>query len=89
MTKVTILGEANTEQKKLKPIELCKFLDSTIFVDLEIGEQKTNWDNFILITKNYHSTNFDLMYAYDEGHINSDIKNCLYLGHFNDGVVEQ
>lgn len=87
MTKVTILGEANTEQKKLKPIQLVKILHNNEIIDRE-PTATTRWDNIILLAKNYHDSRFDLMYAYMDGCINHNNNNCLILGHFNDGIVE-
>lgn len=42
-----------------------------------------SWKNIELITKNYDQQ-FDIMYAYDD----SRQGGSLYLGHFNDGIVE-
>ena len=87
MTKVTILGEVNTEQKKLKPIKLVKTLHNNEIIDRE-QNFTPSWDNIILLAKNYHDGGYDLMYAYMDGYINHNNNNCLILGHFNDGLVE-
>jgi len=81
-TKVTILGEANTEQKKLKPIEFVKTLNGNhSFIDATFSPSK--WDNIELIQRKFYD--FDLMFAYS---IDGRDNGLLYLGHFNDGVVE-
>jgi len=80
MTKVTILGEANTEQKKLKPIEFTRALNTKKSWTSQCAEPSA-YANIELVAK---YTDFDIMLAYDN-HRNAS---CLYLGHFNDGVVE-
>ena len=82
MTKVIILGE-QPEKKELKPIEFSFILG----IDNNIVEPRLapkNYSNIELICKNYLSKqSVDLMFAYNK------VRNegCLYLGHFNDGVV--
>jgi hypothetical protein len=82
MTKVIILGE-QPEKKELKPIEFI----SVLTMDNKMVEPRLNPKNYLnieLICKNYLSKqSFDLMFAYHK------VRNegCLYLGHFNDGVV--
>ena len=85
MTKVTILGQEEPK-KELKKIEFIKHLKHDLGLSDQC-QQPLSWDYVVLLAKNYHSSGFDLMYAYDEHHINDDHKNCLYLGHFNDGIV--
>lgn len=89
MTKVIILGQEEKQQTK-KPIE---FVYSMVRAEgggiiLE-KEQKSDikpneWSCIELICLNYLDR-LDMMYAHDgeEGR-----EGCLYLGHFNDGVVE-
>jgi hypothetical protein len=80
MTKVIILEE-QPEKKELKPIEFKFALDSnSIFINPKTLPK--DWRNIELICKNY-ATKFDLMFAYDEDRQ----EGCLYLGHFNNGVV--
>lgn len=79
MTKVTVLGQ-EPEQKKLKPIEFTHVLNSK--KEFEDGCLAPNdWENIELI---YRDGLFDVMFAYDNDRNNGN----LYLGHFNDGVVE-
>lgn len=79
MTKVTILG--GEQKKELKKIEFKKALERCSNFKKSISEPE-EWDNIILLEKNYTEDNLDLMYAYD-----NKKDGCLYLGHFNDGVV--
>jgi hypothetical protein len=80
MTKVTILGQ-DEPKKELKKIEFVKYITGDRILD-SCSLNPDEYDNIILIKKNYSDSSLDLMYAYS----NDDI-NCLYLGHFNDGVV--
>lgn len=80
MTKVTILGQEPKEVKKLKPIEFTDFLSQ----DKKFIEDSLDaniWVNIELVAR-YSA--FDIMFAYDDDRN----KGCLYIGHFNDGVVE-
>ena len=80
MTKVIILGEPTPEQPK-KPIEL----KLSLTVNRTIIESNINpklYKNIELISSKYDYVH-DLMYAYDTDRNDG----CLYLGHFNDGVV--
>jgi hypothetical protein len=80
MTKVIILGQ-EPEQKKLKPIEFVKIIHEE---DLEIITAlciPKDWKNIELIGR---GKGYDIMYAYDH-HRNIG---RVFLGHFNDGVVE-
>lgn len=84
MTKVIVLGGNNKETKK-KPIEFIKILrcDGT----LEPSAFSPNYFSFIeLIVRGYNSCDLDLMFAYDSEKDRES--GLLYLGHFNDGVVE-
>lgn len=86
MTKLTTLAELLQEEPKQevakkKPIEFKSYLQ----VDGEIGKdcvKPTEWDNILLIEKDY-GEDFDLMLAWDELGFAT-----LFLGHWNDGVVE-
>lgn len=80
MTKVTILGQEPKEKKELKPIEFTESLTGS--KNFEGGcVPPSDWANIELVCR-YGS--FDIMFAYDDSRNNG----CLYLGHFNDGVVE-
>lgn len=79
MTKVTILGKSQGEEPK-KKIEFIKYL--SIGGDLcSASFDPSHFKNIELICAGYGQ--YDLMFAYDCDR-NSG---CLYLGHFNDGVV--
>ena len=80
MTKVIIIGEEPKTGKK--PIEFIKACEADEWGS-PMSEPK-HCGNIELISKKFTSE-FDLMFAYDD-----DDRGCgvLYLGHFNDGVVE-
>lgn len=72
-----------------KPIELCLMFEGLelddMFYTLESAKTKpAEWENLVLIASNYRES-FDLIYAYNL--LVSD--GVLYLGHWNDGVVEE
>lgn len=81
MTKVTILGQEPKEEKELKPIQFMKVIHEE---DLKITTptcRPNDWDNIELIGR---GKGYDIMYAYDHDRN----KGRIFLGHFNDGVVE-
>lgn len=87
MTKVSVFGQ-DTEKKKGKPIEFVKWLDfyyqnQNFRKVLTKEDQPKAWDNVILLQKEYHNSEYDLIFAIDE-----DGTHCLFLGHWNDGFVE-
>lgn len=84
-TKVTILGQAEAVKPELKKIEFVKYLDEEFDIEGVVTIKPSDWDNIELICSNYKERGFDLMLAYD-GNRNS-YTTCLYLGHFNDGIV--
>lgn len=81
-TKIIIIGQEQTEPKKLKPIEFHKELTIVAKV-INTTSLPSDYQNLELICLNY-SDSFDLMFAYDE----KREYGILYLGKFNDGVVE-
>jgi hypothetical protein len=81
MTKVTIIGEATPIEKK-KPIEFVKCIGAMSILDAQ--EISYMWKNIELISKRYVA-GYDLMFAYDDKRDNG----TAYLGHFNDGIVEE
>jgi len=81
MTKVTIIGEATPIEKK-KPIQLVKSIGS--FGICNARAVPYMWDNIELICKNYVD-GYDLMFAYNRNREDG----IAYLGHFNDGIVEE
>ena len=80
MTKVIILGQEPNKEKK-KPIEFIKVIHEEYLKISEITHLPKDWANIELIVK---GKGYDIMYAYDHNRN----KGRLYLGHFNDGVVE-
>ena len=80
-TKITILGK-EPQKKVLQPIEFIKFLENGVKIVNNISSQPKDWDNIVLIKKNY-SNGLDIMFA----SMDNSNDNCLFIGHFNDGVV--
>ena len=80
MTKVIDLTK---EAKELKPIQLTSFLlaESREMQEIVSCIVTDQWDKLYLLSRNYRGAGLDLMIA-----SNKDIQ-CLYLGHFNDGIV--
>ncbi len=85
MTTVTIIGEAKPIEKK-KPIEFVKYLDSSInFQSVnKTVTIPTDYKFIELIRKSNSNQRYDIMFAYDYDRS----KGVIYLGHFNDGIVE-
>ena len=81
MTKVTIIGEATPIQKK-NPIKFVKSID--VHNNLPSRTSPNEWENIELICNNY-KRGFDLMFAYNRNREYG----VAYLGHFNDGIVEE
>ena len=84
MTIVRDLTSQNEgKEKRLKPIEFVKQSVRDRWSNFENGISPKDWNNIELVAKSY-CDNLDLMIAFD------DIRGegVLYLGHFNDGVVE-
>lgn len=85
-TKVTILGDqpTKTEPKKIEFKHYWNKQNELVSVD---DGSNLIWHFIELISTNYRGTGFDLIFCYDEGHRNNKTGNCIFLGHFNDGVV--
>jgi hypothetical protein len=81
MTKVSILGQEEG-QKQGKPIEFIRYLEDDSGFHITSATPK-EWRNVVLIQKKYGQ--FDLIYAYDK----NPGSGTLYLGHWNDGYVEE
>ena len=82
MTKVIKLDESVDNCKK---IEFSAWLHS----DLVFGKvhiiKPHLWREIYLLQKNYRGSGMDLMLA--KHHKVTEEESCLYIGHFNDGVV--
>lgn len=74
MTKVTVIGQ----QPEKKKIELVKVLGVNGW-DLP-QKEPCHWDNIVLLS---NLGGYQTMLAYDS----NPIDGCIYLGHFNDGIV--
>lgn len=84
-TKVTILGEQPIEQEK-KKIEFVTAITITdgVIRSYEPKHAPHLWGEVVLLSRKYHKGEYDLMFAHD---FNNKGMGCLYLGHFNDGIV--
>jgi len=82
MTKIIDLTKEAKEEKVLKPIEFVSFLDDNCEIrKTTVPNGELKWDKLYLLYRDYRGSEFDLMFASNE-----DVQ-CLYLGHFNDGIV--
>lgn len=92
MTKVTIIGEEQPKEKKgrKRKIQFVSCLSDKLNVKIiNGGRAKPNqWSNVVLISRLYDGKN-DLMYAYETNSITYEgcSDGCLFIGHFNDGIV--
>jgi hypothetical protein len=88
MTKVIILGQ-EPKQKKPTPIEFLYILKSTFQENVseikftETCQKANHWQEVILLRKNY-ACGLDLFFCQNP----ESMKRAIFLGHFNDGVVE-
>lgn len=85
-TKVTIIGQEPTQERKLKPIEFVKHVSITKS-ELGVNDYETepkDWLNIELVSKSNNKKYYDIMFAYDDDRSDGTI----YLGYFNDGVIE-
>ena len=85
-TKCTIIGDQPQETKK-KPIEFVKWIDRDID-DVSVEEttnQPNQFHNIELICRSIGGR-YDIMFAYFD---DARSTGCLYLGHWNDGFVEE
>lgn len=83
MTKVIILGQ-EPEQKKKKSIEFVKQVDHGLDI-VNPRYSPNQFENIELIAREWDDGGLlDLIFAYD----NDRNEGYLFLGHFNDGVVE-
>ena len=83
MTKVSVFGQQPTETKELKKIEFVKYLhDNGELMDVECTQLPKNWQNVQLFCTGEFDF-YDTILAWDD---NQKTK-CIFLGHWNDGVV--
>lgn len=79
MTKVTTLGQLQGNAPENKKIEFVKVLLSDgELSDIPMAPNK--FTDIILLTR---GDVYDVFYAYKDEYHNG----CVYLGHFNDGIV--
>lgn len=77
-TKVTILG---MDEPK-KPIEFVKYINENNGGFECVGMKPSEFENIELIARNFKK-DLDLMFVFNERRSGG----CLFLGHFNDGIV--
>jgi len=85
MTKVIILGDQAEQKKELKKIEFVSALTPKYVIGAAVVRPDI-YKNIELVCRDYddsQSGSMDLMFAYDDNRNYG----CIYLGHFNDGVV--
>lgn len=75
----------STKQEKTskKPIEFCKSVSKTGYILKTVINPK-QWGNVILLIQS-EDNDYDIMFAFDN---NAKYEGVVYLGHWNDGVVE-
>ena len=89
MTQCTILGGPKMKEQKKKPIEFIwvvtneKLANTAKQVDNACGKPN-QFAHVELVQQASSKDYFDVMFAYDQNRNDG----CLYLGHWNDGVVE-
>lgn len=83
-TKVTVIG-SKARPKELKPIEFCSYFN-VVKGTCSATALPGNYNYIELICLNYQGQ-LDLMFAYADASDRND--GALYLGKFNDGVVEE
>lgn len=82
-TKVIVLGEPEWKPTGTKRIGFVKYLDTSYELDIA-GASPKDYETIILISRDYGDAGYDVMKAVDTG----DEPGAIYLGYFNDGVVE-
>jgi hypothetical protein len=81
-TKVIVIGKPEKGKTKTA-IEFQSFLDTTLQID-NGAYSPSHYKYIELICKDY-ALGFDLMFAYNDP--NGRSFGALYIGHFNDGIV--
>lgn len=79
---IRIIGEENKASKPLKPIQLCKKWANESSISNTMNKAGEH-SNIELICKNYFQ-DYDLIFCYDKERSDG----IIYIGHWNDGVVE-
>lgn len=78
MTKVIILGQEPKEEKNLKPIEVKRIVNRDGTCDVWKSADISDYNEIKVIKVNDYD--FDCIIITDT--------NIMFLGHFNDGIVE-
>lgn len=80
MTKVIILGQEPQEEKKLKPIEATHCLQKESLIMYKSEYYLKHYNELRVIKTNKYLPDFDCIIISEDGYV--------FLGHFNDGIVE-
>ena len=86
MTKTIVLGEQQKQADK-KPIEFFTLINVADHDDVDVEpviSEPYEWNYIELVSKNY-STDFDLLFAYNDP--NDRSSGLLIIGRWNDGFV--
>ena len=86
---MTTIFKEEIKNKKLKPIKLVKMI-----VDI-VGQEKIRSDNmpkvsnydYVSLVKKGDSSTYDIILCWDEYY--TEAEKILFLGYWNDGVVEE
>jgi hypothetical protein len=89
MTKTIVLGEQPPKKTELKPIKFCRTLVEDGTVERTPGDASKSYKFLELVSREYGTDNdgepFDLIFAYQNPQERG--LGILYLGQWNDGVV--
>jgi hypothetical protein len=87
MTKVSVFGQQPTETKELKKIEFVKWLKSYENEHRlrDSNSTPSSWGEVCLLVKKYQRSEYDLIFT--RGVFDGEFRTCIFLGHWNDGVV--
>ena len=71
-------------RRKGKPIEFTDCL--SVFKEIKPNSQKPSDFKYIELVSRFYSMDFDIMFAYNRPNFRQS--GVLFLGHWNDGIVE-
>lgn len=85
MSKIIIIGKQKGFKRSLKPIKLQYILNIDIEIHEINGDKASDYRYIELICRNY-SEGYDLIFCYQNPQHREN--GVLYIGEWNDGVVE-
>lgn len=86
MTKCIKLFDQYECKKDPVPVEFVKGMDATERWEKSVGYKPKEYENITLLVNNY-ARGLDLMLAWGSADDKINQPPCLFLGHWNDGVV--